>query len=56
MKTVQLKFDDEVHRKAKTAAFRVGLTLAEFIRRAVEDKVEKCEPTEPCPASAWRVQ
>lgn len=40
MKAIQLNLDDELHRRAKTRAFQTGLTLTEFVRTAIEEKVE----------------
>lgn len=48
MKTVQIKIDDNVHRKAKLAAYKTGLTLAEFSRRAIQDSV-RLQEKEPRP-------
>lgn len=41
MKAIQLTLDDELHRRAKTRAFQTGVTLTEFVRHAIEDKVER---------------
>ncbi len=43
MKAIQITLDDNLHRKAKTLAYQTGTTLAEFVRRAVEDRVERLE-------------
>ena len=43
MKTIQITLRDELHRRAKTAAYQTGVTLAELVRRAIEDKVERLE-------------
>jgi len=43
MKAIQITLRDELHRRAKTAAYQTGVTLAEFVRRAVEDRVERIE-------------
>lgn len=41
MKSMQVALDDELHRAAKALASRQGLTLGEFVRRAVARAVEK---------------
>jgi hypothetical protein len=43
MKAIQITLDDNLHRKAKMLAYRTGTTLADFVRRAVEDRVERIE-------------
>lgn len=41
MKSMQVALDDELHREAKALASRQGLTLGEFVRRAVAQAVEQ---------------
>ena len=55
MKTIQIKLADDVHRRAKTAAYQTGITLADLMRRAIEECVERLEEV-TCPESGWRVQ
>ena len=43
MKAIQITLDDNLHCKAKTLAYRTGTTLADFVRRAVEDRVARIE-------------
>jgi len=46
MKAIQITLDDELHRRAKTLAYRTGATLTELIRQAIEDRVERLEKSE----------
>ena len=46
MKSIQITLDDELHRRAKTLAYRTGATLTELIRQAIEDRVERLEKSE----------
>lgn len=41
MKAMQVTLDDELHRQAKSLASRQGITLGEFVRRAVARAVEE---------------
>lgn len=41
MKAMQVALDDVLHREAKALASRQGITLGEFVRRAVARAVEQ---------------
>lgn len=41
MKALQVALDDVLHREAKALASRQGITLGEFVRRAVARAVEE---------------
>ncbi len=56
MKAIQITLDDNLHRKAKALAYRIGTTLAGFVRRAVEDRVERIEEPNAVVAPEGRVQ
>ena len=56
MKTIQIKLADDVHRRAKTAAYQASMTLADLIRRAIEESVERLREAQACPESGWRLQ
>jgi len=56
MKAIQLNLDDELHRRAKTRAYQTGVTPTEFVRRAIEDKVERPEDAPAVPAPQRRPQ
>ncbi len=56
MKAIQITLPDELHRRAKTAAYQTGLTLADLIRRAIEDQVQRLEETTAVRVSDRRVQ
>lgn len=40
---VHYTIDDELHRRAKIAAAQLGITLKEFLERALEEKVKAVE-------------
>jgi predicted DNA-binding protein len=37
---LQLRLPDETHERLRVAALRDGVTVSEFVRRAVEDRIE----------------
>ena len=43
MVTIHYELPDELHRRAKAAAAREGITLKAFIERALELEVERAE-------------
>ena len=43
MKTFQISLDDDLHRRAKTVAYQTGSTLADLVRRAIEEQVVHLE-------------
>jgi len=56
MKAIQLNLDDELHRRAKTRAYQTGVTLTEFVRTAIEEKVESPADSKAAHESDWRPQ
>ena len=56
MKAIQVTLDDELHRRSKTLAYQHGVTLAEFIRRAIENQVERFEAARVNQSPDWRPQ
>ncbi len=54
MKTMQIQLGDDVHRRAKLAAYESGVTLAKYVRDAIEEKVERGEAEQTSPESGWR--
>ena len=56
MKAIQITLPDDLHRRAKTAAYQTGLTLAELVRGAIEDKVERLEEPNTVRVSDRRLQ
>ena len=56
MKAIQITLPDELHRRAKTAAYQTGLTLADLIRNAIEDQVQRLEETTAVRAAEGRLQ
>ena len=56
MKAIQITLPDELHRRAKTAAYQTGVTLADLVRRAIEEQVQRLEETTTVRASDRRLQ
>jgi hypothetical protein len=44
MVRTQVSLDAEVHRRAKDRAAELGLSLAEYVRRLVDDDLEETSP------------